>query len=132
MMKFAPGATIQGRLSGDVVLEAGGYGGHGAFRPGRSGFAGFETSGGDLGWLRLEVFASDWDRMFRYRQFPVAIEAIDWAYNNVPGAPIRAGEGAPTSTPEPGSIALALLAMGASGLLAWRKRWEAMRSEKKG
>lgn len=106
----------------DVLHFAGSE--RGQFHPNDPGFAGFLTAGGDLGWVRIEVLGESGG-------FPEGIEAIDWAYNNVPGAPIKAGEGAPISTPEPGSISLALLATGAAGLLAWRKRCKAMRTEKR-
>ncbi len=48
------------------------------------------------------------------------IQALDWAYNDTAFGPIAAGEGA--AAPEPGTAALALLASGAAGLLAWRRR----------
>ena len=58
--------------------------------------------------------------------------AISWAYNDVAGAPISAGQiynDAPGPVPpnstvsvEPASAALSLLAAGSNGVLAWRRR----------
>jgi hypothetical protein len=49
------------------------------------------------------------------------LEAVDWAYNNAGGG-ISADQGDPNAVPEPGSKALALLALGSAGVLAWRRR----------
>ena len=49
----------------------------------------------------------------------------DVGFNDVPGAAIQAGEGIPSSStpiPEPGT--LGMLALGAVGVVAWRKRKE--------
>jgi hypothetical protein len=90
--------------------------------PSSTGFAGVKfTEGGQphYGWVRLEYSA--WPD-----GSPVSITAIDWAYNDVAGAPIRAGQTSDESgsslVPEPSGKALALLAAGAMGVLAWRKR----------
>jgi hypothetical protein len=48
--------------------------------------------------------------------FPATMEALSWAVDTVPGQSIIAGE-----TPEPGTAALALLALGAGGVVAWHK-----------
>jgi hypothetical protein len=90
----------------------------GRFATGKTGFAGFYfnngVSGLDFGWLRLKV--SDPNSVGYFTE----IQALDWAYNDVAFAPIAAAEG-----PEPGTAALALLASGAAGLLAWRRRRKA-------
>jgi hypothetical protein len=88
------------------------------WKAGKIGYAGFQFStaghGLDVGWVRLEYtigpngLASD-------------VEALDWAYNSTPGAPIPAGTGIPP-TPEPSTGALALLAAGAAGVTALRRR----------
>jgi hypothetical protein len=86
-----------------------------------SGFIGFVNQAGDLGWLDVKV-TSD-------AGFAEELELISWAYNNVAGAPIEAGESIEAdettvtpSAPEPGTEALSLLALGAAGILAFRKR----------
>jgi hypothetical protein len=119
LYRFPQGAPIKGgRSYGGLVPRSGGIAQafihsvpRGNFRFSSPGFAGFSTVGGDLGWIRIEVFDRNHDG------FVDAIEAIDWAYNNTPGAPINAGQ-----VPEPGSLSLALLATGSAGLLAWRRR----------
>jgi LPXTG-motif cell wall-anchored protein len=84
----------------------------GNFGPGFSnGFVGFENAAGDLGWLQVHVALDG--------RIPVGAELIAWAYNDVAGAPINAGQ---TTTPEPSTAALGLLALGAAGILALRKR----------
>jgi hypothetical protein len=85
------------------------------------GFAGFsfETTGmaqKDYGWLRLEFTLGN-------NGVPNKFDVIDWGYNNTGGS-ILAGQGAaaPVTTPEPSTSALALLAAGAGGVLALRRR----------
>ena len=77
-----------------------------------SGFAGigFFDTGGDfhLGWLRLAI-RNDANGL------PDKITLVDWAYESVDGDPIHIG-----SIPEPSS--LALLAAGAAGVAAFRRR----------
>jgi hypothetical protein len=77
-------------------------------------------AGGDNGWIRLEVFDGP-------NGLPDKIEAIDWAYNNVPGGSITPGQesgggSGGSSTPEPSTAAMALLAAGWTGVLALRRR----------
>jgi hypothetical protein len=86
----------------------------------QTGFAGFDfkvTGGEDFGWVRLHWSAS-------VAGHPDSVKIVDYAYNNVPGDPILAGQTTEESSavPEPSTIALALLASGAAGVLAWRKR----------
>jgi PEP-CTERM motif len=71
------------------------------------------------GWIEVEFSGSP---------DPNSITAINWAYNSVAGQAIAAGEtSAPVSTtPEPGTAALSLLAMGAAGVLAWRRKKAAL------
>ena len=81
------------------------------------GFAGVRfTQGGQThyGWIRLETTIPN-------GRGPLVLKAIDWAYNDVPDAPINAG-----AIPEPSSMALALLAAGSLGVLAWRRRRQAL------
>jgi hypothetical protein len=88
----------------------------------QTGFVGFSTKNGDLGWLRVKV-----ETPVAGTKYPDSLEVIDGAYNDVAGQPITAGQ--TTSTPEPGTAALGLLATGATGLLAWRKRRSASSAE---
>jgi hypothetical protein len=127
LMNFSPGQSIlQASIfrtygvaraalgSGGLIIAAAGN-----LVSGQTGFAGFVLPTGasrsqlDFGWLRIEV--SDPNSV----GYVTEIQALDWAYNDIPFAPITAGEGA---VPEPGTAALALLATGAAGLLAWRRR----------
>jgi PEP-CTERM motif len=80
----------------------------------QTGFAGvkFQLSDGThFGWIRLHPSGEG--------GFPTRLEAIDWAWNTTPNQAIRAGQGV---IPEPTSLALMLLASGAAGVLAWRRR----------
>ena len=51
--------------------------------------------------------------------FPNQLQILGWALDT-DGSAIQAGQ--TTATPEPGTFGLALLAAGAAGVLAWRKR----------
>jgi hypothetical protein len=87
----------------------------GRFGPGTvTGYVGFRAPNGDLGWLLVKVADTDGDGYVN------EIQLLADAYNDVAGAPIAAGQ--TTDAPEPGTAGLALLATGAAGLLAWRKR----------
>jgi len=82
--------------------------------PGSSGFAGLKISDGPtdiFAWLRFSV-SND------AKGFPVDVTLIDWAYEDT-GASILAGQTV-SAVPLPGS--LGLLAMGVSGLAAFRRR----------
>jgi len=93
-----------------------------------TGFAGveFKISGQfHFGWVRLEWLDTNNTGVGGKSGFPNEVKAIDWAYNDVAGAPIAAGQGIPAAAPpipEPGTLSLMLLAMGSAGVLAWRKR----------
>lgn len=125
LIKFAPGQTVLPTSGGFSryglarAIErnsALGTVSFGNFASGKTGFAGFVLQNGssnlDFGWLRIKV--SDPNSV----GYMTEIQALDWAYNDAAFTPIVAGEGAP----EPGTAALALLASGAAGLLAWRRR----------
>jgi hypothetical protein len=85
--------------------------------PGQSGFAAFkfQTVGQqmDFGWIQLDFTLGS-------NGLANSITATNWAYDNT-GAPILTGE-TESSTPEPSTGALALLATGAAGVLALRRR----------
>jgi hypothetical protein len=96
-------------ISGNYVPENPGYAAQGY--PWNSGFAGFEIpgpNGPEMGWFQLS-FDSD---------FPGSLAITGWAYNT--DGPIDAGQ--TSATPEPGTLALMLLATGAAGVLAWKRR----------
>jgi MYXO-CTERM domain-containing protein len=86
---------------------------YGQWMPGQPGIAGIRflsSDGYHYGWIRFLLT----DNQFGV---PNDITAIDWAYQTVAGDPVNAG-----ATPEPDGKPLALLALGAAGILAWRRR----------
>ena len=117
---YTAGQPILGGEGNGLLRTHTGLGGgiRGAWGPGTvTGFVGFKSAPtGDLGWIRVKVFDRNSDA------YPDEVEIIDSAYNNVPGGAIYAGQGIPSSAPEPGTAALSLLGAGAAGLLAWRRR----------
>jgi hypothetical protein len=83
-------------------------------------FFGFEfpnpnTNQTDFGWVRLSGNS------------PSDKTVIDFAYDNT-GAPIHVGA-LPASIPEPSTLSLGLLALGAAGVVALRRRRQAARAE---
>jgi hypothetical protein len=127
LINFNPGQSIltaagfaapYGLARAIVSFSGVGPASFGKFESGKTGFAGFYLLNGssqlDFGWLRIKV--SDPNSV----GYMTEIQALDWAYNDASLAPIAAAEG-----PEPGTAALALLASGAAGLLAWRRRRKA-------
>ncbi len=92
---------------------------HQGWAPGAFGFAGFEfeTSGHntDYGWIRLEYTLGS-------NGLADGVTVEDWAYDNT-GASIQAGQiSTGSSTPEPSTAAMGLLAAGAAGVAALRRR----------
>lgn len=101
----------------------------GSFKASSKAFAGIRfTIGGtsanptpyQYGWVRLEYGASPGS------QVPISVTMIDDAYQSAAGTGIAAGAGAESSTPEPGTLALSLLALGAAGVLALRRQKKAV------
>jgi len=83
------------------------------------GFAGFTFTTvtnhqKDFGWVRLQ-FTVGANTLIN------SLTVIDWGYQNN-GTGITAGEGAPLQAPEPSTADLALLALGAAGVTALRRR----------
>lgn len=136
--KLASGAAIsKGNFSHSGVLRAvnfyvhSGTSSRGNFSAGKKGIAGIEFLTGTnsnqkihYGWIRLEYFGAS---------YPTSVEAIDWAYDTTPGQEIAAGATGQvqgnSTTPEPGTAGLSLLALGAAGVLAWRRRRTALSAE---
>lgn len=90
--------------------------GGGLWPSGKTGYAGFKLANGDLGWIQLDWTSGGGG-------IPTGLKAMNWAVETTPGMSIAAGEteSSAGSAPEPGTFALGLLAMGASGIAAWRK-----------
>jgi hypothetical protein len=78
---------------------------------GGTAYAAFKLSNGDLGWMKIAAGGN----------FATDTKLLAWAYNDVPGAPIHIPD-TQAPVPEPSSLALALLAIGSAGVLAWRRR----------
>jgi hypothetical protein len=90
----------------------------GHFVPGQPGFAGIRLGANQYGWIRLSLSNDSSGHV-------QSMTAIDWAINTDGG--ILAGQTSNESspTPEPNSGAMALLAAGSAGVLAWRRRQNA-------
>jgi PEP-CTERM motif len=85
------------------------------------GFLGIEFNGKtgprEYGWIRVAVGKTSFGGILP----PDGIEVIDWAYNT--DGPILAGQtSGPSPVPEPGAMPVMLLAAGAAGVLAWKRR----------
>jgi hypothetical protein len=135
------GATLAGRARYQSVTTDGGGSiqSAGNFAPGETGFVGIRLGGGNFGWIRLRVDDLGLNQPFKDllagygdgyppigdgQGYPDKVTVIDWAYEDSfageLGNPIHAGDTGPTSVPEPSS--LALLAAGAAGIAAFRRR----------
>ncbi|HEX4136193.1 MAG TPA: PEP-CTERM sorting domain-containing protein [Bryobacteraceae bacterium] len=89
------------------------------------GFGGFSffnsvTDQKDYGWIRLQYGIGKNDLIN-------SLTAVDWAYDDS-GAAILAGDTGLSSTPEPSTTALSLLAAGAAGVEALRRRGAAAKT----
>jgi hypothetical protein len=108
----APGHTAQNAAALNGFFTGADFGN---FAPGVPGYVGmaFKTAGGhfDYGWLKL-VFTSD-----PITKMPEILTALSYGLNTSADEGINAGQ-----TPEPGTLALALLASGATGVMALRRR----------
>jgi len=106
----------------------------GPFGLGTTGFVGFRLTNGDYGWIRVRLDDTGLQQPFKDllgsmglgplgdgENYPDKLTVIDWAYDDS-GAPIHVGDtgGTGGTAPEPSS--LALLAAGALGLAAFRRR----------
>jgi MYXO-CTERM domain-containing protein len=130
LRKFSSGNKISANLGGPAgtwengnvklfsrLITAQGVTTGGGWTASMPGFGGFEISTAnhkvEYGWVRLAFIEGQGG-------LPVGIEALDWAYDPS-GAPVIAGQTS-SPTPEPGTGALALLAAGAVGVSALRRR----------
>lgn len=89
----------------------------GQFTLGKTLFAGLdlrEPDGRHTAWIRLRI--DDLDA----NQSPDRLTVFDWAYETKPGLNVSAGS--LTTIPEPGTLALASLALGCAGLDMLRRR----------
>ena len=88
------------------------------FASGVNGFFGFRFTDTGLanayyGWAELNLNTAS----------PGTVTINRWAYNTVAGGSIKVGQTtSDTSVPEPGTLSLTLLGLGAGGVRAWRKR----------
>ncbi|MCC6354781.1 MAG: PEP-CTERM sorting domain-containing protein [Verrucomicrobiae bacterium] len=112
-----PGAMRRGGWTsgGAFNLETGTWLG-GSVTVGQAGFVGVRFVGfgstNHYGWIRVGI-SNDVDGA------PVQVTVYDWAYNDVDGEGITAGQTIPEPSPAAG---LALLAAGAAGVATWRRR----------
>jgi hypothetical protein len=123
--KFMTSAMIGGgpaRASAEIVKFGSADSVKGNFQAGQPGFAGLSITSHSLGsghnqveygWIRLEFMDGG-------NGFPRLLEAIDWAVGSK-GETIYAGEQT-DAAPEPDTLSLALLASGAAGVTALRRR----------
>ncbi len=84
----------------------------GQFNPNGTGFIGFSLFSGELGWIKIKL--ENLGNKTTTNSFTI----VSWAYNDVAGGSILAGQ---TAVPEPGTMAMGLLASGAAGVVALRR-----------
>jgi len=121
---------LQARLeTGNPYISLGTHRTYGNFKLGTTGFVGIRLGNGDYGWIRLRLDDTGLNQPFTTNHgglgpfgdgenYPEKLTIIDWADDDS-GAPIQLQVPGGTA-PEPSS--LALLAAGALGLAAFRRR----------
>lgn len=119
-------ASSAGLVRGEALISGGPQGPYdlGHFQLGQKGIVGIQLASGNYGWIRLRIDdRGDNNPFVEYlgtppapllsgARYPDRITVIDWAYESIAGDPIEA----PVPTP------LALLAAGALGIAAFRRR----------
>ena len=115
--RFANGDTIDGGDTWDIhngslfMYYTGGTPTRGNFRDGQVGYVGVRFNSGagmKYGWIHIDSVANDF----------TSYHVSGYAYQD-DGSSIKAGEGV---VPEPSTIALALLASGAAGVMVSRRK----------
>jgi len=119
---FANGATLRRSatsINGSRATHRGTFGKRGLF----AGVKFTDAGNVHYGWIAIELDVG---------LFGASATAVSWAYNDVAGAPILAGQiyndtSGPVPAPaevtaQSGNVALALLSSGSYGVLAWRRR----------
>jgi hypothetical protein len=115
---FALGAAIGGTQMGEQAIIEDFFTAtfFGQFQSGKAGFAGlsFSTAGHqhEYGWIELS-FTEQGGR-------PYSLDALGFGVDTTPGQTIDAGQ--ISNSPEPGTLGLAILAAGAVGVEALRRR----------
>lgn len=128
---IGPAGVFAGNNAGNVKIQDAPFGGTnlaGLFANGTTGFVGIRLGSGNYGWIRLRLDDLGLNQPFSTllsgsplgngANYIDKLTVIDWAYETSGGA-IAAGA-TPSAVPEPSS--LALLAAGAAGLAAFRRR----------
>jgi hypothetical protein len=125
--KYAAGQAIffgasTGRSLGFALLTSnvgfGSYGQRGQFAVSGtgnvSGYVGFRDPANHFGWIQVEVST--------IASAPREIQVLGYAYDTTANEAILAGDTGVAAAPEPGTIGLAVLGLGAAGIAAWRRR----------
>jgi hypothetical protein len=118
MKRLDSGAAIASAVDWGVYAHLFKMGGvpQGQFTP-ETGYFGvrFDPAGGPnykYGWVHVDNVASDY----------TSYHVNGWAYEDVAGEPILAGQTSGGAPPVPEASTLVLFAAGAAGILAWRRR----------
>lgn len=107
---IASASAARYHTAGGLDTYTGGWG------PNRTAMFGFRTSGGNFAWIRLQADGATGTPI-------TSVKLLDGAYNGSVGAPIHA-------VPEPSAFALlGLLAAGAGGVVALKKKYRKQESD---